>query len=58
MTGEGRIEYEQGFLTGGGYDGIPLEVHAYGLGARFKASPRQRFVVSDEVLDWIWQRRY
>ena len=33
MTGEGRIEYEQGFLTGGGYDGIPLEVHAYGLGA-------------------------
>ena len=50
--------YVQGFLTGGGYDGIPLEVHAYGLGARFEASPRQRFSVSDEVLDWIEESRY
>jgi hypothetical protein len=50
--------YVQGFLSGGGYEGIPLEVQAYALEARFEASPRQRFVVSDEVLDWIWARRY
>jgi hypothetical protein len=50
--------YVQGFLTGGGYYGIPLEVHAYGLGARFEASPRQQFAVSDEVLDWIEESRY
>lgn len=50
--------YVQGFLTGGGYDGIPLEVHAYGLGERFEANPRQRFAVSDEVLAWIEESRY
>jgi hypothetical protein len=50
--------YVQGFLTGGGYDGIPLEVHAYGLGARFEANPRQRFLVGDEVLSWIEESRY
>ena len=50
--------YVQGFLAGGGYDGIPLEVHAYGLGARFEANPRQRFAVSNEVLDWIEESRY
>jgi hypothetical protein len=50
--------YVEGFLTGGGYEGIPLEIHAYELGARFEASPQRRFAVSDEVLDWIWQRRY
>jgi hypothetical protein len=43
----------KGFLCGGGYEGIPLEVHAYGLGTRFEASPQQRFAVSDEVLDWF-----
>jgi hypothetical protein len=50
--------YVQGFLTGGGYDAIPLEVHAYGLGARFEASPRQLFLVGDEVLAWIEESQY
>lgn len=50
--------YVRGFLTGGGYDDIPLEVHAYGLGARFEASPRQLFLVSDEVLAWIEESQY
>jgi hypothetical protein len=27
--------YVRGFLTGGGYDGIPLESNAYLLGSRF-----------------------
>jgi hypothetical protein len=50
--------YVQGFLSVDGYDSIQLEVHAYELGARFEASPRQQFLVTDEVLDWIWERRY
>ena len=45
--------YVRGFLTGGGYDGIPLERTAYMLGARFEANPRQHFSVSDEVTEWI-----
>ena len=50
--------YVRGFLTGGGYDGIPLEKNAYMLGARFEANPRQQFSVSDEVADWIRHDRF
>lgn len=50
--------YVQGFLTGGGYDGIPLEAQAYELGARYETNPRQRFQVGDEVLAWIEESRY
>ena len=50
--------YVRGFLDGGGYDGIPLEVNAYALGARFEASPRQRFHVADEVTNWVRGSRY
>lgn len=42
--------YVRGFLTGGGYDGIPLEVNAYSLGARFEANPQQKFSVGDARL--------
>ncbi|HZL52942.1 MAG TPA: hypothetical protein VFC37_18585 [Terracidiphilus sp.] len=50
--------YVDGFHTGGGYDGIPLEVHAYALGSRFEANPRQRFLVADEVANCIRECRY
>lgn len=50
--------YVRGFLTGGGYDGIPLERNAYMLGARFEANPRQHFSVSDEVTEWIQLDRF
>jgi len=50
--------YVRGFLDGGGYYGIPLEVNAYALGARFEASPRQRFLVADEVANWVRASRY
>ena len=50
--------YVRGFLSGGGYESIPFEVQAYALEARFEASPRQRFLVSDEVLNWISACRY
>jgi hypothetical protein len=45
--------YVRGFLTGGGYEGIPLERNAYALGVGFEANPRQRFSVSDEVAEWV-----
>jgi hypothetical protein len=41
--------YVRGFLSGGGYDGIPLELNAYALGRHFEAHPRRRFCVADEV---------
>jgi len=50
--------YVRGFLTGGGYDSIPLEVNAYMLGARFEVNPRQHFSVSDEVTEWIRHDRF
>lgn len=50
--------YVRGFLIGGGYDSIPLEVNAYTLGARFEANPQQRFSVADEVRRWITERRF
>jgi hypothetical protein len=50
--------YVQGFLSGGGYDGIPLEINAYGLGSRFEGSPRTRFSVADEVEEWIQAGRF
>jgi hypothetical protein len=50
--------YVRGFLSGGGYDGIPLEINAYALGTRFETSPRQQFSVSDEVSEWIRQGRF
>jgi hypothetical protein len=47
--------YVRGFLTGGGYDGIPLERNAYALGARFEANPQLRFSVSDDVAECVRQ---
>jgi len=44
--------YVRGFLSGDGYDGIPLEINAYGLGGRFERNPETRFSVADEVGAW------
>jgi hypothetical protein len=45
--------YVRGFLSGGGYDGIPLEANAYALGRQFEGNPRQPFSVADEVAKWV-----
>jgi len=45
--------YVQGFLEGGGYDGIPLEINAYELDARFAKNPGKHFSVESEVQNWI-----
>ncbi len=50
--------YVRGFLSGGGYNGIPLEINAYGLGGRFERSPLTRFPVADEVGAWVTDRRF
>jgi len=50
--------YVRGFLSGGGYDGIPLEVNAYALGRRFEADPGQRFSVAEEVARWVREERF
>jgi len=50
--------YVRGFLSGGSYDGIPLERNAYMLGARYEKDPARRFAVTDEVGGWITQGRF
>ena len=50
--------YVGGFLRGGGYDRIPLEVNAYALGAQFEGAPLRAFSVADEVGAWIRDRRF
>jgi hypothetical protein len=41
--------YVRGFLSGGSYEAIPLELNAYELEAAFRNSPRRRFDVESEV---------
>ena len=50
--------YVRGFLVGGGYDGIPLEVNAYSLDTRFYQAPDQQFQVEGEVRDWVRDGRF
>src|ERR1035437_2346970 len=50
--------YVRGFFTGGGYDGIPLEVNAYQLGERFERSPQMPFSVELDVSAWIRDGRF
>jgi hypothetical protein len=49
--------YVRGFLNGGSYEAIPLEVNAYTLGGRFEEYPGRRFSVSDEVQGWMTEGR-
>jgi len=50
--------YVRGFVTGGGYDGIPLEINAYTLGARFESAPHLPFSVESEVSSWLKQGKF
>lgn len=49
--------YVRGFLNGGSYEAIPLEVNAYTLGGRFDSEPQQVFSVDDEVKRWATEGR-
>ena len=45
--------YVRGFLDGGSYEAIPLEVNAYSLENRFRRDPGQAFSVRAEVTKWL-----
>jgi len=49
--------YVRGFLNGGSYEAIPLEVNAYTLEARFRAEPYKAFSVRQEVAKWLAEGR-
>jgi hypothetical protein len=49
--------YVNGFMNGGSYEAIPLEVNAYTLGGRFESDPRRMFSVEDEVGRWAAEGR-
>jgi hypothetical protein len=49
--------YVRGFLNGGSYEAIPLEVNAYALGGRFESDPHRLFSVDDEVRRWAAEGR-
>jgi hypothetical protein len=46
-------KYVRGFLKGGSYEAIPLEINAYELDARFASAPMNSFSVETEVQRWI-----
>ena len=45
--------YVQGFLDGGGYEAIPLELNAYCLEGEFRQSPHRAFSVEERVSAWL-----
>jgi hypothetical protein len=55
---EFAAKYVRGFLSGGSYEAIPLEMNAYELDARFAAVPTKPSAVADEVQAWIDTRRF
>jgi hypothetical protein len=50
--------YVRGFLIGGNYDAIPLEVNAHGLDGQFATHPDHVFSVRENVNQWIRSNRY
>ena len=45
--------YVRGFLEGGSYEAIPLEVNSYGLEGGFRKSRHRGFSVEEEVAVWL-----
>jgi hypothetical protein len=50
---EFAANYVKGFLSGGSYEAIPLEINAYELDARFATGPTKTFSVAAGVQSWI-----
>jgi hypothetical protein len=44
--------YVRGFLNGGSYEAIPLEVNAFTLEDSFRREPLRTFSVQQEVASW------
>jgi hypothetical protein len=50
--------YVRGFLNGGSYEQIPLELNAYQLGARYAHDRARISSVADDVTAWIAGARF
>ena len=50
--------YVLGFVNGGSYEAIPLEVNAYALEGRYENNHAQHFSVAEEVAAWIAENRF
>jgi hypothetical protein len=50
--------YVRGFLNGGSYEAISLEVNAYTLEGRFESDPRRMFSIEDEVGRWATEGKF
>jgi hypothetical protein len=55
---EFAAKYVRGFMSGGSYEAIPLEMNAYELDARFAAAPERPFSAEAEVRAWIDAGRF
>jgi len=55
---EFAAKYVKGFLSGGSYEAIPLEMNAHELDTRFAAAPVKPFSAEAEVQAWIKPRRF
>ncbi|MGO8796045.1 MAG: hypothetical protein ACLQLC_14575 [Candidatus Sulfotelmatobacter sp.] len=49
--------YVTGFLSGGSYEAIPLEINAYSLEGSFERNPSKKFLVENEVRKWVDEGR-
>jgi hypothetical protein len=48
--------YVKGFLEGGSYEAIPIEVNAYGLEGEFRRIPHRGFSVEEAVAAWLREK--
>jgi len=51
-------KYVTGFLRGGSYERIPLEINAYQLDAEYTRNPTRQFAVEERVRAWIDEARF
>ena len=51
-------KYVTGFLRGGSYEQIPLEINAYQLDAEYTRNPKRQFAVEERVQAWIEGDRF
>lgn len=51
-------KYVNGFLKGGSYEAIPLEMNAHELDSRFAAAPTKAFSVANEIQAWMHGGRF
>lgn len=50
--------YVRGFLQGGSYEAIPLEISAYTLEDRFRRQPHRGFSVREQVTSWVAKGKF